>query len=456
MTAELTFNAAYGIIQVNNNEYFTRHDDYVDNATTAAIEVAVKEAQRLGDEKYGAGTYRIEVLPRRTCVDTALFHYAGITNFASSNYYTTTKLMGGLGYAINGVNSHLYESFMPYTDSLFGIRYLVTTAGLEDHPQLTHRSTVESGDVTYYVYENADALALGYVVDSSVQSFTYSKYHPFQSMQDLFSTTNSTYMSLFDYNTVTPDTATGAESGYSAHGFRVTADTPGDPARFTATIEYPGQVYIFVDCMAAKSLSVRAGENSWSSSPNEPYIIDAGTLSKGDTVTLDVTAERACNGNFYVVTLNEEAYKAGLELMQNEQLNVTKREGNRVEGTVDASFTGTMMTTIPYDKGWTVKVDGKTVKTAAIGEGLLSFKVDAGKHTVTMVYYPSGFWIGVCVSVLAWAVLLYLWRPDRSIRAWAASKKKPVPVIEAEDVTVVLPTTEESVTEETEQAEDQE
>ncbi len=450
ITAELTFNAGYALVQVNNNEYFTRHVDYLDNSTSVAVQAAVKEAQRLGDEKYGEGTYRIEVLPRRTCVDTALFHYAGITNFASSNYYTTTKLMGGLGYAINGVNSHLYESFMPFTDSLFGIRYLVSTANLKNHPQLTHRSTVTNGDKTYYVYENRDALALGYVVDSSVQSFSYSKYHPFTSMQDLFSSMNSTYLTLFDYNGFVPETDTGAQTGHGAQSFRVQPASSGETARFTATIEYPGQVYIFVDCTAAKKLAVQSGDNNWNPSPNEPYIIDAGTRKKGDTVTLDVTAEKFCSGNFFVVTLNNEAYKKGLDLLRNEELKVTKRDGNRVEGTVDASFSGTMMTTIPYDKGWTVKVDGKVVKTSAIGEGLLAFKVNKGEHTVEMVYYPSGWWIGLGISVIAWIVLLLLWRPDlRRVKAWFVPKKQPAPAtvptentpaeIEAEDVSIELP-----------------
>ena len=57
--------------------------------------------------------YCLEFLPRRTTVDTALYDYRGITVFASSSPQNLTKFMGYIGYAVNGVNSHLYKSFVP-------------------------------------------------------------------------------------------------------------------------------------------------------------------------------------------------------------------------------------------------------------------------------------------------------------------------------------------------------
>lgn len=83
----------------------------MDNETTEAIRAAVAKTKAIGDEKANGAFYRMELLPRRTCVDTSLFHYRGMTVFASSNYYKSTKFLGSLGYAINGVNSHLYQSF---------------------------------------------------------------------------------------------------------------------------------------------------------------------------------------------------------------------------------------------------------------------------------------------------------------------------------------------------------
>ncbi len=405
---ELTVNGGYGILQVNNNEYFTRHDDYIDNDITEALHMAVDRAQALGDEKYGAGTYRMEFYPRRTCVDTALFHYQGITNFASSNYYTTTKLMGGWGYAINGVNSHLYHSFMPFTDSLLGIRYVVTDKDLSSIPQLTKVDTVAHGKYTYHIYENADALSLGYVTDASIADYDFTKYDPIGSLEDLFSKLNDTYLALFEKHPISAVYGTGAELGYDLSGFRVQPMEDGTPAEFTATVQKAGQVFVYADCMAADSMSVRYDDTTLNASPHEPYLMNIGMLEEGETITLQVTAKQSCSGNFYVVTLNEDAYTAGMKILADEQLKITSMRDNHIVGTVNAGFDGTMMTSIPYDAGWTVRVDGEIVKTYGINQSLLAFDVAAGEHTVELVYYPAGWWIGLGVSAVSLIVLVVL------------------------------------------------
>lgn len=405
---ELTVNAGYGILQVNGNEYFTRHDDYVDNEITEALHMAVDRAQELGDAKYGEGAYRMEFIPRRTCVDTALFHYQGITNFSSSNYYSTTKLMGGLGYAINGVNSHLYHSFMPFTDSLLGIRYLVADKELSDIPQLTKVDTVTHGKYTYYIYENADALNLGYVVDPSIADYDFTKYDPISSLQDLYGKLNDTYMGLFDRNAITAVYGTGGELGYDEASFRVQPMDDGTAAQFTATVQAAGQVFVYADCMAAESMTLRYGDSTVNVSPHEPYLINVGMMDVGEEIALDVVAEQYCSGNFHVVTLNEEAYTLGMEILKNEQLYFTSVSNSRIEGMVDAGFDGVMMTSIPYDAGWTVHVDGAMVETFGINDGFLAFNVGAGVHTVKFTYQPTGWLLGLGISAVSVVVLIVL------------------------------------------------
>ena len=77
-----------------------------------------------------------------------------------------------------------------------------------------------------------------------------------------------------------------------------------------------------------------------------------------------------------------------------------------------------MLATLPYDEGWTVKVDGKRVKTYAIdqapaddeeeveGGALLGFDIPAGEHKVTMSFTPKGFVPGVLLSVISLALII--------------------------------------------------
>lgn len=59
---------------------------------------------------------------------------------------------------------------------------------------------------------------------------------------------------------------------------------------------------------------------------------------------------------------------------------------------------------IPYDKGWTVKIDGKKVKTKALGKAFLTVKVPEGKHKVSLTYVSSGFKEGAILSVVGFVI----------------------------------------------------
>jgi uncharacterized membrane protein YfhO len=340
--------------------------------------------------------------------------------------------MGGWGYAINGVNSHLYHSFMPFTDSLLGIRYVVTDKELSDIPQLTKMDTVTHGKYTYHIYENADALNLGYVVDSSIVDYDFTKYDPIGSLEDLFSKLNDTYMALFEKHPISAEYGTGGELGYDMSGFRVQPMEDGTPAQFTATVQKAGQVFVYADCMAAESMSVRYGDTTLNASPHEPYLMNMGMLEEGETITLQVTAKQSCSGNFYVVTLNEDAYAQGMDVLKNEQLQFTSVSNSRILGTVDAGFDGVMMTSIPYDAGWTVRVDGAVVETFGINDGLLAFNVSAGAHTVEFLYYPAGWWVGLGISAVSIVMLAALLIAAKRKRAKVAAKVRV-------DMAAVLP-----------------
>ena len=64
----------------------------------------------------------------------------------------------------------------------------------------------------------------------------------------------------------------------------------------------------------------------------------------------------------------------------------------------------TNLTTIPYDKGWEVYVDGERVETVEAVDALVSFKIDdAGEHTVRFLYRSSAFKVGIVITAISLA-----------------------------------------------------
>ena len=113
---------------------------------------------------------------------------------------------------------------------------------------------------------------------------------------------------------------------------------------------------------------------------------------------------------------NEEFNLSGLRLartngtLANRIIEERQRQGLKVEHWNQSSFKGTvnitddstwMMTSIPYDRGWTVKVDGKVVGTKKIWDSLLAFPITSGEHTIEMTYLPDGFMAGLIISIFS-------------------------------------------------------
>ncbi len=417
---EMLLSTSNTLMTMNNNEYFTRHQDYIAHLKHEALDAALRRTEELAADD--GAFLRMEYLPRTTCVDTALHHYSGLTTFASSNPYLTTKFMGEMGYAVNGVNSYLYHSYVAPIDSLLGLRYVILTSDLAAHPQLEQVDSVTVTDEighteTRYIYRNRLALSVGMAVNNAIKEYKGSKYQPFANQQKLYEALTGLTDQIYVPVALTTETEMASIS--DAH-----FSMPDGGAVYTATITERGQYFAYVDCRAADDITLehyRDDEqvNSWSVSHNEPYIVDMGTLSEGEDVLVSLTSEGSASGNIHIVRMNTVALDAHLAVLNQGNLQVTEQTDSSLTGTITAKEEQSLFFSIPYDKGWQVYVDGEKVETFPIAtdaeevtddegtvtiEGgddgaLLGATIPAGTHDVKIVYRTPGGALGIMASV---------------------------------------------------------
>ncbi len=402
---EMMFNATSSFCQMNGNEHYTSHSSYLDNEKTQAVQATVNRMEEIGDAAANGDFYRVEFLPRRTTTDTALFGYRGISVFASSGSYEMTRFMGSMGYNVNGVNSQMFESYVPTADSLMGIKYIALEQNITNHPQLVQLEKVTVGSESYYIYENPYALSLGYMVNESVKDWEYSYYDPMFSQNTFFKAMTSTAEDIMKCAQITtPNESLAYVNGKTAFGINAGSSS----AIFKAVVEEEGRTFIHVDCRAAKSIHVNAGGNSWNVTTYQPYIIDAGDLAVGTEVTVTITTENGCGGNVFVATMDEAVFERNMTLLSKNELAIDSFTDSHLQGKIHVDEAGVMMTSLTYDKGWTVKVDGKKAETFAIGNALLGIDLTAGDHEIDISFVPSGFVPGVIISTLSVVALILL------------------------------------------------
>lgn len=408
---EVATNAAVMIHTLDENEVFTERENFVSDydANKAAVSF-VESINRDGS--------RMELLPRKTCNDNALYDYPGLTVFASSNAKVTTTLMGKLGYAINGVNSYIYNSYVPLVDSVLNLKYVTFHRDIGTHAQLAYIDKVSDSDGNYrYIYENTLALSRGFLVDNDIvywNSNNTARYeNPFE-VQNKF--VEYAVGGAPVYRMLTPEVESADNMDVEFNESYFYAESGGGSGSFTAlhVTETEAQSYIYVDCRAASSINVSIDNSNWSVTPYEPYIIDLGRLAVGTEVRVSIDADSTCSGNVFLAEMDTEALYAAIGAMGENQWQISEYRNGYFKGSITAPQAGVMFTSIPYNEGWTVTVDGKSADVVTVGDAMIGVVLPEGTHEIVMKYHTSGFPIGVVCTLLGIAALV-LWSLRKKI-----------------------------------------
>ena len=403
VSVEMLFNASITLQAMGNSTSFAEHSAYLDNDVSRAIADSVSFMEGLGETEADGGFFRVELLPRRTKMDTALFDYRGISAFTSTASYNLIRFMGSIGYDINGRHWQQYRNFVPTIDSLMGIRYIALEVDLQSHPLLQQRGIVQNGEFVHYIYENPYALPVGFMAKSDVKDWSYSYYNPILTQNSLFRAMTGNMVDLMECEQITTDDSFATVNDVTA--FHIEGE---QTATFHAAVSESGQIYIDVNCRAETSVSVSAAGSSWSVSPGMPYVINAGILEAGEEVTVTIKTKGSCTGDVLVARLNEDAFQQDIATLAANGMKVTSMNDNSISGTVHADEAGVFFTSVEYDDGWTVKIDGNKVETFAIGDALLAVDMQPGDHEISMTFMPKGLVAGIMLSAVSLVCLVIL------------------------------------------------
>ena len=82
--------------------------------------------------------------------------------------------------------------------------------------------------------------------------------------------------------------------------------------------------------------------------------------------------------------------------------------GNTISGSIDMQSDGYFVTSIPYDDGFSIKVDNKPVDAIKLNKAFLGFKLDKGKHNIKIIYQAPLQKEGLIISIIGLIGILVL------------------------------------------------
>lgn len=369
--------------------------------------------------------YRMEKTVTRKVNDNMALNIRGVSGSTSTLNEATLTFLHQLGYSSQSHWSQ-YKGGTPVNDSLVGIKYIISADDLSQYYERAY--TV--GDFT--AWKNPYALSLAYGVETDLtETINFDDYiTPMDYLNAVITAmlgeeeTVEVFVPV-PLESITTNSYCESSSINSAEGeyYKYVNKSEEYDALiyYTFTAPNDSELFFYAPVETKYQRDIRLKVNGqdkgiFSDGSDEGYITSFGSFEEGTPINLTMTLiksdlyiKKGYNCLFYIDWTVFEDVIARLSTVQYEISDHTERS---FKGTITtAKNEQTILTSLPYDEGWRVYVDGKSVETFEALDSLVAFKIDTGTHNVKISYMSSAFIIGLSVticSIILFAALIII------------------------------------------------
>lgn len=355
--------------------------------------------------------------------ESTMYHYNGFSQFSSLAYGDTSKLLENLGIAATS-NSYRYYDPTPLIDSMFNIKYIMAKDNEISNPNYEFLGQFDN----VYLYKNKTPLSLGFMVNDTITDWQTEQKTPFDT-QNMFVTNatdiNEDLFTQFPVEhfraenvdiTAKQDKNDETKIDNQSYSYTLHDETNLDliPTVYARTyIPETKRTFLYVESPNSKRFKYTINGHTFDREISTGRsLIDLGVVNKGDFVDIEFSLDRkgsydttySKTGSFrvYAASFSDEVFDKVYKQLDDEILTVKDYDSTYVNGTINVQNDGIMFTSIPYDEGFTVYVDGQKTDIVPIGDGgLLGVPLTKGQHQIEFKYHVKGFNIGVFLSLLS-------------------------------------------------------
>ncbi len=333
--------------------------------------------------------YRYEKVSRMTNNDSMLQNYPSLSMFSSTSNGLVNHFYDRYGMR-NSKVFYCSDGMTPFLSALLSQGY---TFSKEKMPEDGMYELVKELDGVY-LYRNTYSLPLG---------FTIAPDETFETMLiDDKDTAFAVVAQNKDDGMLPINRQNSLALRLGAEGDLFTELYSEDNAGFaTIQVPYDTRVYAYCDTSKHSTITAYVGDeetNTFKKLTNR-YILDLGFHEAGTEITLKSEKEEPLHMRAYSF---DEEYLAELlgDLSQN-TLSIQEMTSAKLNGTVTAEEDGYLILSIPYDPGFTIKVDGVKTEAALFEDMMIAVPLNAGTHAISLSYYPQGMTAGILITALS-------------------------------------------------------
>ena len=327
----------------------------------------------------GNGFSRFEKFGRKTKNDATLAGFPSASVFSSTmnsyvmDYYTKMGMQHSKVY-------YGFDGATPFAAALLNVNYYFSDSK-EWENELFKIKDEQNG---IYLYEAVESLPFGYVAPKGFDL-------PEDARQKGILTQNGLLKDL------------GIEESILT---KVTSEKDGDDVIFTP--EEDGIYYGCVTDYGTAKIKMTGGK------PSEVNLKDlkkdglfyVGFLEEGQRIKM-TNGDSSDDTKKIPVTmyqLNVSAVKEALEILRERHMTDVKVGSREVSGKLHLEEEGRLILSIPYEKSWTVRVNGQEKEPAKFGDAFIALDLDAGDYEIGLSYEPEGKKLGILITVISLCV----------------------------------------------------
>ena len=388
-------------------------------------------------QEYDDGFYRMEKTYMRKTNDNFALKIKGLSCSTSTLNRDTIDFLRSMGYPSRshwssynlGVTGN--DAGTPVNDSLLGIKYLITNddeRAYYGEPIFPPEDYGYPEDYTpngnYDVYLNEFALSFAYGVAEGWLTFDYNDYdNPYERLNAMVTVmlgeTETVEVFKPAIQNGEPEAVNinvGTADGH--HSYKIDDKTKAGILYYDYTVPEDTELYFFYPNRYLRQVKLAVNEKTGgaNASYNSKGTFGGGesncivTLGESTTGNLYLKVEiDNDSNNLYVIPKDSYIYYIDMEtfkdaftrLGQTQFVIDSESTDSHIFGTVTTETERQLMfTSIAYDEGWNIYVDGEKVELYEANNALISFYVEGeGEHEIVMKYMPASIALGITVSV---------------------------------------------------------
>ncbi len=346
--------------------------------------------------------YRIDRTNIHTFNDPSWYNYYGQTTFSSMAYENLAVLQNYLGMPGNNINSYYYKQNTPIYDLMFNIKYFIgDTWDIKRYTLYYNQNDV-------IVFKSNYNAGLMYAVDKDIKLWNYINEDPLKIQNDFIEKTVLVDNVLLEMEPLATDYLIDSNRKFVKYTFK----NPGDNMYF-----YAGNSDIDFMIINESLYYIEENIDYYKKADEEVKVFDykkhkekhiINTRTDEEFFTVYVGYNNYQYDSLYAYTIDDEKYIQAANILENNEVLISEFNEYNIIGFIESQKDATIYTSIPYDDGWSVKINGKTVETFKIGNSLLGFDINQGQNNIELNYRSKGIIVGGIISLVSIFICLFL------------------------------------------------